>query len=101
MLDFVRGAFANERPMSVLRRKFFEVSGDVYPDACVHGLALDDQTGHVFVISGFNDECYYETQTELADFLQGASEDVRSELFMLIGTLFDEGRKDGFILRRS
>ena len=87
--------------MTVLRRTFFEDENGV--DDRWHSLALDDETGRIFVISGYvpRDQDYYETETGLADFIVKADVVAVTELFALIATLFDDDREDDFVWRRS
>lgn len=87
--------------MAIRRRKFFEDINGV--DDEVHWLALDDETGHILVISGYlpRDEGLYEIQTELAEFIVKAPDTIRTELFAFLATLFDEEREGDFVWRRT
>jgi hypothetical protein len=74
--------------MAIWRRQFFhQATGDA--GERTHFLACDTANGHVFIVSGYarTDQEYYETQSEIADFLTADTSAAKHALLQLIGML--------------
>jgi hypothetical protein len=74
--------------MAIWRRQFFhQATGDA--GERTHFLACDTANGHVFIINGYTrtGQEYYETQSEIADFLNADASAARHALLQLIGML--------------
>lgn len=74
--------------MAIWRRQFFhQATGDA--GERTHFLACDTANGHVYIINGhaLTDQEYYETESEIADFLTADIGAAKHALLQLIGTL--------------
>ena len=74
--------------MAIWRRQFFrQETGDT--SERTHFLACDTANGHVFIVSGYAriDQEYYETESEISDFLTADPSPAKHALLQLIGTL--------------